>query len=338
LANGDLPLAVLDYLGNWLTPGAIEILQRRYAQDGSLGTFDLFRPVATGLLVPLERPFDLPGGSLNLAGYSLAPPLGASYEPGELLALSLVWSRGAAAPQPELTVVVQLTTPTGTPLLESERPLLYGAFPPSRWPSGQPVQHLQPLELPSELPEGQYALAVRLRADGSDLTAPVALATIAVAAQGGAYEASGQFVPASFRRAWAELGGIERAGLPLTPSVPFAWGRLQCFEHACLELRDGSLQQRPLGEQLYLAETIRSEACLSGTPDPDGLCPAFADAPLLFADLGPALSGEVLRNDWLVQWTTTARLERRGERSSLGLGRLGDESLRLPPGTPYRWP
>jgi hypothetical protein len=338
LANGEQPLAVIDYLGNWLTPGVIEILQRRYAQAGSLGTFDLYRPVDAGPPHPVERTFDTPGGPLALAEYRLAAPLGDTYEPGELLALSLAWRRGEAAPPDDLAVVVQLTTPDGAPLLESERPLLYGALPPRRWPEGVVVEHMQPLELPPELPEGAYALAVGLRQGGRDLGPAQAVAAIAVAPQGGAYAESGQFVPATIQRAWAELGATERAGLPLTPAVPFAWGRLQCFERICLELRDGEVRQRPLGAALYLAETTRGGDCAGGEPTPDGLCPGFADAPLAFAELGAPLSGELSRNGWIVQWTEYARLERALGDGPPALGRLGDESLRLPPGARYRWP
>ena len=161
-----------------------------------------------------------------------------------------------------------------------------------------------------------------------------------MAAQGGAwFEETGRFVPARLMRAWAELGGPERVGLPLTPAVPFAWGRLQCFERACLELRGAEARQRPLGERLYLAETIRGAGCAEGeAPRQDGLCPGFAEAPERFAELGRPLSGELARNGWLVQWTEHARLERAPGDATVNLGRLGDESLRLPPGASYRWP
>ena len=334
LANGTLPLAVIDYLGNWLTPEVIALVQHRYAQDGAVGTFDLYRPVDPGPLTPLTVPM----GTLQLSGYRLAAPVGATYEPGELLTLTLGWQRGATQPTGTPTVTVQLATADGTPLLTTERPLLYGAYPPARWPSDTTVQHMQTLILPAELPHGGYTLAVGLR-DAEQPSEPQVIAPITVAGQGGTtFAPPGFFVPARLHQAWAELGGIERAGLPLTPAVPFAWGRLQCFERVCLELRGELVQQRALGEQLYRAETKRGAGCVTGTPNPDGFCPNFAAAPGQYANLGSALSGEVARNGWVVQWTTNARLERAPGQRALGLGRLGDESLRLPPGTPYRWP
>lgn len=338
LANGTLPLAVIDYLGNWLSPAVIEILQRRYAHDGSLGTYDLYRPVETGPLQPLAAPFAVASGTLELAGYSLAAPAGAAYEPGELLALSLSWRRVGPAPAAPLSVVVRLATPEGYPLLENERPLLYGVFPPARWPAGATLQHMQPLALPAELPPGRFAVEVGLRDGEGDDRPFTAIATFQVEALGGEQAETGHFVPAGLRRAWAELGGLERAGLPLTPAVPFAWGRLQCFELLCLELRDGAVLQRPLGVTLYLAETIRGEGCGTGGVGPDGLCAGFAAAALRYAATGEPISGELLRNGWAVQWSEHARFERPPAGGDTFLGRLGDESLRLPPGAVYRWP
>jgi hypothetical protein len=202
------------------------------------------------------------------------------------------------------------------------------------------VEHMQAIALPDELPPGRYGLAVELRSGGLAIGPARRLAELAVQAAGGrTFEETGYFfVPAPIMRAWAELGGLDRAGLPLTPAVPFAWGRLQCFERACLELRGNSVALRPLGEQLYLAETIRGAGCPAGGPE-GGLCAGFADLAARFgASLGPPISGELLRNGWAAQWTSGARLESRPETGERGLGRLGEESLRLPPGERYRWP
>ncbi|MEF3273226.1 MAG: hypothetical protein K6356_02330 [Chloroflexus sp.] len=337
LANGELPLILLDYLGNWLTPEMIAIIRHRYAQDGSLGVIDRYRPVATGSPQPPLQP--VIAGGVQLIAVQLAPPLGAAYEPGELVTLNLVWQRRESLPMDNLTVVMQVLVAGDRSVAQSELPLLYGALPPSQWPLATPIEHLQTIALPLELMPGTYHLAVSLRdGDGRDLIAPQSVAVLSVEPQGGTLVAeTGYFVPASMMRAWAELGAVERAGWPLTPAVPFAWGWLQCFERICLEWRDGVVQMRPLGDELYLAETIRSAQCLNGVLASD-ICPGFAVPDELHPSLGSPLSGELVRNGWIVQWTTYARLERSTDGSTFSLGRLGAETLRLPPGVRYRWP
>ncbi|PDW03150.1 hypothetical protein [Candidatus Viridilinea mediisalina] len=339
LANGEIPLAVIDFLGNWLTPGVIEVMQRRYAYDYAIGTFQLYRPVAVGALQPIPEQRIATDG-LALHGIHLAEPVGNTYEPGSLVAISLVWQRSAALglTQP-VSVTLQLQTPDGYPLLTSERPLLYGVYPPAQWPVAAPVQHMQPLQLPEALPDGRYQLAVGLQIADGPLVAPQAVIELESIWQGGMeFEATGHFVPARLLRAWAELGGPSRAGLPLTPVVPFAWGQLQCYEYACLELRGEHVTPRELGSLHYLAETIRSTTCLDASRADEQLCPGFAPAPADYRALGPAISGEMLRNGWIVQWSSGARLERAPGSDEINLGRLGDESLHLPPGMSYRWP
>ncbi|MFN3373567.1 MAG: hypothetical protein ACK44M_08395, partial [Chloroflexus sp.] len=230
LANGELPLLLLDYLGNWLTPEMIAIIRHRYAQDGSLGVIDRYRSVATGPAQPPLQP--VVAGGVQLAGVQLAPPLGAAYEPGQLVTLSLQWQRIAPHPADGLTVVVRVLVADDHVAAHSELPLLYGALPPARWPITAPIEHMQPITLPLELLPGAYQLAVGLRDQaGNDLIVPQPVATLAVAAQGGAFfTETGYFVPARLMQAWAELGAVERAGWPLTPAVPFGWGWLQCFE------------------------------------------------------------------------------------------------------------
>ncbi len=346
LANGELPLAVLDYLGNWLTPAMIEIIQRRYAHDGSFGTFDLFRPVdpgpctATDLDVPLSEQ-----AVLSLTGVCLTPPTGANpgeaYDSGELLGVTLEWQVTGIITAP-LDVVIRVADDSGRALLEFERPLLYGVFSPADWPEATPIQHMHPIQLPAELPPRAYTLTLTLRQAGRDLAPPHNITRFTAQPRGGRwFGETNYFVPAPFMQAWAELGGIERAGYPLTPAVPFEWGVLQCFERICLEMRDGDVVQRPLGERLYLAETLRSNVCFAGESPADDrqLCDQFLPLWLLYGptSLGQGISGEIERGGLAVQWTRYARLER-STQGDLGLGRLGDDSLRLPPGVRYRWP
>lgn len=337
LANGNPPLILLDYLGNWLTPEMIAIIRHRYAQDGSIGIIDRYRPIATGPTYPPLQP--LSGGGIQLVGVQLTPPPGAQYEPGDLVVINLRWSRLDPHPTDDLSVVVQLRFAGDRVAIQSERRLIYGALPPSRWPAASPIDHLQPIELPVELLPGNYQIAVGLRdQNGNEVLPPQPVADLYVEPQGGMFFAeTGYFVPATFMRFWAETGALERSGFPLTPAVPFAWGWFQCFERTCLEWRDGIVRMRPLGTELYLVETLRSTQCQGGSPA-HTVCADVIVPEAFSATLGQALSGEIQRNGWIVQWTEYARLERSPDRTTFSLGRLGDETLRLPPGVRYRWP
>jgi hypothetical protein len=333
LANGALPLAVLDYLGNWITPEMIAVFTHRYAQDGSLGPFDLYRPIDPGP----RRPASLSLGSLRLAAFRLVPPPApaGAFSPGAMLVPTLEWLRVADyREEGPLDVAFVLRDQAGRTLVESAAPLLYGALPPGDWPANAPVQHMQPFELPEELPPGRYTLLAGLRRGGADIAPPWPLAQIPVDADGGRRLETGHYVPGALLAVWEQLGGVERAGYPLTPAVPFAWGTLQCFERLCLEQRGNAIGQRPLGELLYAAETLRADP-------PAPLLEAFAAYARRLgrgAVLGEPISGPLERNGYTVQWTPYARLERDPATGAVGLGRLGDDALRLPLGTPYRWP
>src|SRR4029453_12491903 len=144
LANGRVPLIALDYLGNWLTPERIAMITHRYAQDGSRGTYDLYRPVDPGPAVTIDLAFP---GRPRLIGYHLAPSPGrgiptkggAAYHGGETVLLTLDWQQNAGAEYQaagdgaSLYVITQVIDQQGQLLFETNRPLLYGALPPSDW-------------------------------------------------------------------------------------------------------------------------------------------------------------------------------------------------------------
>ena len=351
LANGRVPLIVLDYLGNWLTPEMIALISHRYAQEGSRGAYDLYRPVEVGPLSAADLAF--PGGP-RLIGYRLALPAdGPIYQAGETVLVALEWRRDPQAQGAllggEYEVVAQLLDAQGNALIERVRPLLYGALSPADWGDAV-IQHLQPLALPPNLPDGTYRLAVTLRAGGRDLAAPHTLAPIVVAGRGGRLLGEqGYFVPESLFIAWQAAGGYDGPGDPLMPAVPFHDFTLQCFVRACLRMEGGVVRRLPLGELIYLGDTGAGTAVLA---QEGGDEQRFAETgqrlrgPFLdywrasggLEALGPPISGELLRGDRLVQYTRYARLERPAAGGEVRLGRLGEDFLRLPGGVPYRWP
>ncbi|MEO7908275.1 MAG: DUF2029 domain-containing protein [Roseiflexaceae bacterium] len=339
LANGRVPLVVLDYLGNWLTPEMIAMITHRYAQDGSLGTYDLYRPVDPGPAVALDLAF--PNG-LRLTSYHLVPSLGRpAYHGGETVLLTLDWrqepeAKSQAPGAESIELVVQLTDAQGHILQESRRPLLYGALPPASW-GDTTVQHMQPLALPAEILPGTYTLALTLRAGERDLAPPQTLAPLTIEPTAGRQLGeNGFYVPAPLLDAWAQLGGDEGPGDALMPATPFQNYTLQCFTRACLRLADGEVQQLALGELVHLADVGSTAALPSQTIDSDFLDYWREHGGV--ERLGPPITGAFILGDRIVQYTRYARLERPRNGGRVRLGRLGEEFLRLPGGVPYRWP
>jgi hypothetical protein len=375
LANGRVPLIVLDYLGNWMTPEMIELIQRRYAQDGSRGTYDLYRPIDPGPRAPLDVSF--PNGA-RLTGFHLAPSPGRSaYHAGELVSLTLVWRqttnderrtttdgrRRADDDRPPTTdhrrpttddrppttdeVVLQIQNAEGQALVESVRPLLYDALPPEDWPVGQDVQHMQPIQAPPDLLPGAYELAVTLRADGRDLAPPQTIGQMTVVEQAGRIVGEqGYYAPAPLFAEWERLGGYEGLGDALTPATPFRGFVGQCFVRGCLRLVGEQVERLPLGELIRLGDVGLRPAPDEGEsmPFPETgltLSGAFLDAWRERGGeemLGPPISGRLVRGKTIVQYTRYARLEQPIDGENVRLARLGEEFLRLPGGVRYRWP
>ena len=334
MANGRVPLVVLDYLGNWLSPEMITLITHRYAQDGSRGTYDLYRPVAIGPAVAAALE---PAPGLRMVGYHLAPaPDGPAFHPGETALLTLEWQASAGAGDAPRDVIVELRDAQGQAVLHFKRPLLYGALAPSGW-GGATMQHVQPLALPPELPPGSYQLALALGGAG----APQPFAMLQVAeANGRLLGERGYYVPAPLLAAWRQFGSDDPAGPgdPIMPAVPFDAGTLQCFSRACIRLANGAAERLPLGGLVHLADAgLRA----NGTVAAGALSPEFRsfwEQQGGEEQFGPPITGELIRGAMIVQYTRYARLERPIAGGAVRAGALGDEFLRLPGGGPYRWP
>lgn len=339
MANGRVPLVALDYLGNWLMPEMIALISNRYAQSGSRGTYDLYRPVDPGPRTNVDLAF--PNG-LQLAGYHLAPSPGRpAYHGGETALLTLEWRRDAThTDEARYEVVAQLADEQGRILVESTRPLLYGALPPPDW-GDQTVQHMQPIELPPDLPAQTYRLMVGLRAEGRDLTPPQMIGAFEVESMIGQVlgERRPYYVPAPLFAYWERAGGYAGPGDPLMPATPFDGHVDQCFVWACLRWRAGGIERLPLGELVRLAD-VSAHALRQAARAPS-LSGPFLDYWRKHGGaevFGPPITPEFIRGEQIVQYTRYARLERPVAGGSVQLGRLGDEFLRLPPGVVYRWP
>lgn len=347
MANGRVPLVVLDYLGNWLTPEMVALITHRYAQIGSRGTFDLYQPVDPGRRSDIT--LDI-GAGIRVTGVFLASPGDAMYAPGERVVLTLELGRhrdAAASPCDAALcqVRVNLATNDGATITAWERPLIYGALRPADWNSAT-IQHMHPIDLPAKLSPGIYRLAVALRSDVEPLTSPQHIAQIEVGGQSGRLLGErGYFVPAPIFKFWMDAGGYEGPGDPLMPAVPFVDGVLQCFLRACVRYADGDITRLPLGELVLIGESgLRPTQPETGASQffPETgytLRGAFLEAWEANGGeevLGPPISDEMQRGATRVQYTRYARLERPEEEDVVLLANLGEEYLRLP-GIPYRW-
>ncbi|MBC8162016.1 MAG: DUF2029 domain-containing protein [Roseiflexaceae bacterium] len=337
LANGQVPLVVLDYLGNWLSPEAIALIRRRYAQQGSRGGYDLYRPVEPGPLVKADQAL---GDVLRLAGFRLSPTVDGRWRAGSHLVATLELARQDApqdaTAQPR-TLTLLLRDADGQRVAAGSLPLFYGALRPDELTQGEAVQHMQALRLPVTLASGRYQLGVQID-DGPEH----ALASVEIAQQDGALLANGWlengdgiYVPAPLWEFWRRQGGELRFGLPISPAVPFAEFTQQCFERGCLRLRGGAVEQSPLGEWLAAGD-IGANNALNDPQLAEPFQQLYADSGGA-AGLGAPLTNAFRSGNRLVQYTAFARLEL-ADGGAATFGNIGEDALRLPGGEAYRWP
>lgn len=321
LANGTIPVVVLDYLGNWMTPESIALITTRYAQSGSRGSYDVYQPIAVGAPVSTNHTF----GDVTLVSIALPPPLlRPAYEPSAQLPVLLTWQSQTTDTTPR-TVTLTLIDTNQQVLSRSVQPLFAGALTAAD--ASAPLQHLQALALPARLADGTYQIAVQLD------DAPAVTATTIVV-QRGAGQVRGEpgyLVPDQFAQYIAKHGGNAAWGAPLMPAMPFANMTLQCLTLRCIIADDAGIRPAPLGVWLRgatvllpAADNVNSydfmrEAVVSGQFE--GNAYAVADVVRRENDIHLWLRQEVL-------------LQYIGDTVSLANG--GERLLRLP-GIPYRW-
>jgi len=149
-----------------------------------------FNPPMIGALVVDAMPSDLPasatsadvgfGGIIRLRGWELSPP---DPSPGDLLTLTLYWE--ATAPPPvSYTVFVHLIDPRGPgqPLVQADNIPRGGLYPTNTWIVGGLVPDVHTLDLPLDLPPGDYTLRIGLYdlASGQRLPGPTPDSSLAL--------------------------------------------------------------------------------------------------------------------------------------------------------------
>ena len=323
LANGTIPIVVLDYLGNWMTPESIALITTRYAQSGSRGSFDVYQPIATGAPQHIAVAFQQ---ALVDRVAIAAPLLQSAYEPGTILPVTLRLSgNGDNLPH---RVTLLLRDAQGVVLARSEQALFAGALTLADLAQG-PLEHLQALSIPRRTSAGIYAVALAFDDD-----APIDIAQLPVAATKGIMRGEPAYlIPAAFATYITAHGGESAYGSPQMPAMPFADMTLQCYTQRCLMLPTGStsVQPAPLGEWLRGATALLPEA----TADDRYHFERVIAQTGTFEDAAYTTVG-VPRNDgtaviWLCR---DVLLSFQDDEVSVADG--GTRVLRLP-GIPYRW-
>jgi hypothetical protein len=324
LANGQIPLVVLDYLGNWMTPESIDLIRTRYAQSGSRGSFDIYQPIAVGAPQTIDQPL----GDLTLRSSALPPPIQrAAYEPGTILPVLLtIHGQGDQTPH---QIHLALRDSNGQTYARSSQALFAGALTAADLAAGD-LQHLQALAIPVSIGDGSFVITAQL-----DDTPAVTAATLTIQkGQGRVLGDAGQFAPEAFVQFVKSNGGYARWGWPLMPAMPFADMTLQCWQNGCIQrLPDGTIQSAPLGEWLRAATAL-----LPAASDMDSY--EFTHAIAIddrFAGGEYTLADRARQDGATTIWLRRDALLLFAKDDTVTLGDGGARVLRLP-GIPYRWP
>lgn len=151
--NCQLVAAVSNRLPQYL-PAYMDWVKQKYLGRFHYGEDDLyFAKIDTdpNPATPLWADF---AGQIIFHGYTLPPEATA---PGDRLPLTLVW-QAQDAPDADYAIFVQLRDAQNNILAGADHQPYLGLLPTSTWPAGAVIQEVTWLELPAELPAGQYRL------------------------------------------------------------------------------------------------------------------------------------------------------------------------------------
>ena len=324
LANGEIPLVVLDYLGNWMTRESIQLISTRYAQSGSRGSYDIYQPIAVGAPQLVNQQL----GAATLVSSALPPPLNrAAYEPGSVLPVVLTWA-STTTERDIHHVTVTLVDDTNRTYTRRTQLLFAGALTLADIGDGT-LQHMHALEIPTRVADGSYRIMVQL-----DAGPAVVAALITIQRDTGRIVGEpGFFVPSAMIAYVSAHGSFARWGVPLMPALPFHDMTLQCWSNGCVvRHNDGTMHAAPLGEWLRGAFVLMPEASTTASYD---FMHAIATDVRFTDDAFAPIDRARRENDSFLWLRQAAVLSMRGDAVSIADG--GARVLRLP-GIPYRWP
>lgn len=118
-------------------------------------------------VTPARADFDSGTGHIRLAGYRLVPE---APHPGDLLTLTLYW-QPQVVPSEDYTVFVHLLDAAGNIITQADGVPVDGRYPTSAWEAGESIIDSRPVQIPPDLPGGEYTLIIGLynSIDGSRL-------------------------------------------------------------------------------------------------------------------------------------------------------------------------
>jgi hypothetical protein len=160
----------------WLDPATLPVTTARGRALGDVaevGGFKIAPP--DRLAAPQHAMTAFFGGFAALHGYDLSV---ARARPGETLRLTLSWETLAPA-DADYTVLVHLMDEQGHPLAQADGQPLGGAYPTTLWDAGERIADERLIALGTDIPPGEYRLAVGwyLLATGERLPATDATGT-----------------------------------------------------------------------------------------------------------------------------------------------------------------
>jgi hypothetical protein len=121
-----------------------------------LGPFKVALPTATAQ--PRQTTNITFGERIQLLGYDLDA---ATARPGGAVSLRLYWQATSTISE-DYTIFVHLVGGDGKPLAQCDAPPREGTYPTSIWDAGEVVTHDCRLELPPDIPAGDYSLRAGL--------------------------------------------------------------------------------------------------------------------------------------------------------------------------------
>lgn len=118
--------------------------------------------------IAMDAPADVTlGDAIALRGYDAPPRLA----PGETLRVALLW-HALAAPAADYKVFVHLLAPDGQVPVQDDAKPVYWFYPTPQWQPGDYIRDEHVLALPTDLPRGDYTLAVGMYAEATAARLP----------------------------------------------------------------------------------------------------------------------------------------------------------------------